>query len=428
MRPAEQTLAQVIPEESARARPLRIALLGYRSAPHTGGQGVYLRQLSRALVASGHDVTVISGPPYPLLDDGIDLVKLPSLDLYAAGLGAVGPAQLCTDRLARAEWLSKLTGGFAEPWTFAERARDYLLPRLHEFDVIHDNQTLADGVLDLQRAGANLVTTIHHPITRDRRHALEQAANWRQRLLVRRWYRFVHMQARVAQQLDRVVTVSGPSYRDICTDFGVDSRRMSIVPPGVDLTVFRPLPEVSREPLRLITTASADAPLKGLDILLKALAQLRTTVGDVRLTLIGRPKADGVSQRLITDLNLQDAIECHSGLSDEDMVHCYARASVAVVPSRYEGFGLPAIEAMACGVPLVSSNGGALPEVVQDAALLFQVGDDAALARQVALLLGAENLRADYAERGLKRVASEYSWASCADRLVALYRAGLSPC
>ena len=153
-------------------RRLRIALLGYRSAPFSGGQGVYIRYLSQALMMLGHDVTVISGPPYPHLVDGIRLVKLPSLDLYARDLWSVTRAEL-SDPLGRREWLSKLTGGFAEPATFGERVCNWLLDHAGDFDVVHDNQTLAGGIVDVQRAGLPVVTTIHHPITRDLRVALE---------------------------------------------------------------------------------------------------------------------------------------------------------------------------------------------------------------------------------------------------------------
>lgn len=170
-------------------RPLRIALLGYRSAPFSGGQGVYLRYLSQALQALGHHVTVVSGPPYPHLVEGVELVKLPSLDLYSRDLWSVGPQEL-RNRLGRKEWLSKLSGGFAEPWAFGERARDWLLENANHFDVIHDNQTLAPGMLDLQKAGLPVVTTIHHPITRDLRVALAGEPIWWRRLLIRRWHSF----------------------------------------------------------------------------------------------------------------------------------------------------------------------------------------------------------------------------------------------
>ena len=407
--------------------PLRIALLGYRSAPHSGGQGVYLNYLSRYLRRRGHSVTVISGPPYPHLDDDIDLVKLESLDLYANGLGSVRPHHFFS-RLERIEWFSKLTGGFAEPYTFGERVKRWFVGREGDFDIIHDNQTIADGVLALQTRGLPLVTTIHHPITRDYRVALASEPKWYMRLLIHRWHSFLMMQKRVAPQLKSVVTVSSASATDIATDFGVKPEAISVMHLGVDTEMFRPLPAIAREPYRLMTTASADAPLKGLSHLLRALAVLRPDYPDIRLTLVGRPKPDGETQRLINALGLADCIDCCKGISHEAMVEKYARATVAVVPSMYEGFGLPAVEAMACGVPLVSTSGGALAEVVADAALVVSPGDGDALAQQIKRLFDDASLRDEYASRGLQRVEQHFCWERCAERMEAYYRECIGTC
>lgn len=407
--------------------PLRIAFLGYRSAPHSGGQGVYLQYLSRYLHRRGHHVTVISGPPYPHLDDDIDLVKLESLDLYAHGLRSVKPRHFFS-RLERIEWFSKLTGGFAEPYTFGERVKKWFVGREHEFDIIHDNQTIADGILELQTRGLPLVTTIHHPITRDYRVALAAEPKWYMRLLIHRWHSFLRMQKRVAPQLASVVTVSSASATDISTDFGVALEAISVMHLGVDTEMFRPLPAITREPYRLMTTASADAPLKGLSHLLKAIAALRPDYPDIRLTLVGQPKPDGETQRLIESLELADCIDCCKGISHEEMVEKYARATVAVVPSMYEGFGLPAVEAMACGVPLVSTNGGALAEVVADAALVVSPGDGNALAQQIKRLFDDASLREEYAARGLKRVEQHFCWERCAERMEAYYRERIGQC
>ena len=407
--------------------PLRIAFLGYRSAPHSGGQGVYLQYLSRYLHRRGHHVTVISGPPYPHLDDDIDLVKLESLDLYAHGLRSVKPRHFFS-RLERIEWFSKLTGGFAEPYTFGERVKKWFVGREHEFDIIHDNQTIADGILELQTRGLPLVTTIHHPITRDYRVALAAEPKWYMRLLIHRWHSFLRMQKRVAPQLASVVTVSSASAADISTDFGVAPEAISVMHLGVDTEMFRPLPAITREPYRLMTTASADAPLKGLSHLLKAIAALRPDYPDIRLTLVGQPKPDGETQRLIDSLELADCIDCCKGISHEEMVQKYARATVAVVPSMYEGFGLPAVEAMACGVPLVSTNGGALAEVVADAALVVSPGDGNALAQQIKRLFDDASLREEYAARGLKRVEQHFCWERCAERMEAYYRERIGQC
>jgi glycosyltransferase involved in cell wall biosynthesis len=361
------------------------------------------------------------------LDDDIALVKLDSLDLYEHGLGSVRLRHFFS-RLERIEWFSKLTGGFAEPYTFGERVKRWFIGREQDFDIIHDNQTIADGVLDLQARGLPLVTTIHHPITRDYRVALEAEPKWYMRLLIHRWHSFLLMQKRVAPQLKSVVTVSSASATDICTDFGVSPEAISVMHLGVDTTLFRPVPQTTREPHRLMTTASADAPLKGLSYLLKAMALLRPEYPEMKLTLVGRPKPDGETQRLIDSLGLADCIECCKGISHEEMVEKYAVASVAVVPSIYEGFGLPAVEAMACGVPLVSTSGGALAEVVSDAALVVSPGDSDALAQQIRRLFDDQSLRAEYAARGLERVEQHFCWERCAERMEAYYRERIASC
>ena len=408
-------------------QPLRIALLGYRSAPHSGGQGIYVKYLSRSLAKLGHQVTVISGPPYPELDDSVSLVQLPSLDLYEHGLRSVTPCQLL-NRLNLIEWFSKLTGGFAEPWLFGERFSRWYVDREGSFDVIHDNQTLAYGILKVEEGRTPLVTTIHHPITRDYAVALAAEPKWYLRLLIHRWHGFLRMQKRVAKRLSAVVTVSQASAIDIAADFAVKPEAISVMPLGVDIDVFRPLSGVQREPFRLMTTASADAPLKGLPVLLKAMARLRPQFPGLMLTLIGKPKTDGETRRLINRLGLDDAIDYRHGISTEEMVACYAKATVAVVPSLYEGFGLPAIEAMACGVPLVSTNGGALPEVVGEAGQVVAAGDEQALASAIAGLLSSSEERERLAAAGRDRAINEYCWDRCAERMVAYYREVIALC
>ncbi len=409
-------------------RPLRIALLGYRSAPFSGGQGVYLKYLSRALAKQGHQVTVISGPPYPELDHAIPLERLPSLDLYTHGLRSVTLPTLATDKLARIEWLSKLTGGFVEPWTFGERARDALLARRGEFDIVHDNQTLSDGILDLQRAGFPLVTTIHHPITRDRRLALAAEPRWHYRLLIKRWHSFLAMQGRVARALDHIITVSGASRQDIVSDFGVNPSRVQVLHNGVDAHLFTPQPQIQRKPCQIMATASADTPTKGLHILLAAAAKLRTSHPRLGLTLIGRPKSGGDTERLVRELGLEAQVKWIKDADHRTIVQLYGESTLAVVPSLYEGFGLPAVEAMACGVPLVSSDGGALAEVVGDGGVVVPAGDIEALTRALDSLLGDQGARDELGRAARARVEAHFSWDVCAQRLSEYYRQRVLTC
>jgi glycosyltransferase involved in cell wall biosynthesis len=400
-------------------------LLGYRSQPHGGGQGVYLRYLSKALVDAGHSVDVISGPPYPHLDDRVRLIKLPSLDLFENGLHSLRPGHLLslTDMI---EWCSKLTGGFAEPYTFGRRAVKYLRQHGSDYDLIHDNQSLSYGMLQLQSLGMPLVTTVHHPITSDLRIALQAARSGWERLLIRRWHSFLLMQKKVVRELHHVVTVSDCSRQDIARDFGLQPASIGLVHNGIDTEVFRPLPGVNRNPLRLMATASADAPLKGLRYLLLAYARLLRSYPDLELLLVSKPRPGGRTEKLVARLGLVDKVRFVGGITTEQMVHYYAEAAVAVVPSVYEGFGLPAGEAMACGVPVVATDGGALPEVVGDAGIVVPAKDADALAEGIASLLNDPRRREALGEAGRRRILDRFCWNVCARQMTDYYLQVLS--
>ena len=403
-------------------RPLRIALLGYRSNPYSGGQGIYIAALARALTDAGHRVDVISGPPYPQLDDDIPLIRIPSLDLYAVPnhVTALRPAHFrsATDLC---EYFSMLSGGFPEPWTFGRRVVPWLLKHGRHYDVVHDNQSLCHGLLALQRHGFPVVSTIHHPIQRDRDIALAHARSWKHRLLIRRWHSFLGMQTRVVRRLQRIVTVSDASRLDIADAFGIDPEGIDVIHNGIDCDTFRPLPGLERHPQQLLTVASADEPLKGLGVLLDAMHSLRDSHPELELLVVGRPKENGVTLRQIRRLGLEGRVSFRHGLTREELVAAHARATLAVVPSLYEGFGLPAAEAMACGTPVVSSSGGALAEVVGDAGVLVAPGDAEGLARAIHDLLADPERRTGLAARGRRRVLEQFSWQVTAERLGAYY-------
>ena len=408
--------------DAATPRPLRIALLGYRSHPHVGGQGIYLKYLSRALLHLGHSVDVLSGPPYPELDPGVRLVRIPSLDLYATASHIRALRWRHLRSFADTfEWWSMATGGFAEPYTFGRRMLEYLREQGHQYDLIHDNQSLCYSLLALQKQGLPVVATVHHPITRDRDLALADASGWGHRLLIRRWYSFLRMQIKVVRQLDHVVTVSECSRRDIATEFGRPEKRTHVIGNGIDTHLFRPRPDIARVPFRLMTTTSSDQPLKGFAVLLEALRQVRKDLPKAHLLVIGKLQPDGRNQRLLKELGLEDCVSFRSGISDEELVEEYARASVAVCPSLYEGFGLPAAEAMSCGVPLVSSSGGALPEVVGDAGLLTPPGDVSALAEAISRVLNNRVLAQALMQMGRQRIVSEFCWDRVAAQLTQYY-------
>ena len=409
--------------------PLSIAFLAYRGKPHVGGQGVYTRHLTKALSDLGHHVEVLGGQPFPVLDERVPLVELPSLDIYNDHFPMRMPGFWeLKDWTDWAEVLSFASGTFPEPLAFSLRAWRHLHTRVGEFDLVQDNQSLGYGLLLMERDGLPVLPTIHHPITVDRRLEMEHAETTWQRFSKARWYGFTRMQTRVARRFNRILTVSENSAGDISRDHGVPRQHLNVVPVGVDQDLFRPLPHVERVPGRLITTASADVTMKGLRYLLEAVAKLRTE-RHIELVVIGRPKEGGPSARTIAELGLADAITFVSGVPEERIIELYSEAELAVVPSLYEGFSLPAIEAMSCGVPLVATTGGALPEVVgadNETALVVPPGNSEALAARIRTALDDAELRARIGAAGRQRVIDRWTWRHTATGTVEQYRALLA--
>ena len=403
-------------------RPLRIAWLIYRGNPHCGGQGVYTRYLAREITELGHHVEVLSGQPWPELDDPSQLVKVPSLDLYKPGnpFRVPWPWEF-RDRIDLQEFAIMCAAGFPEPYTFSLRARNLLHARRRDFDLIHDNQCLGTGLLGMMDDGWPVAATLHHPITVDRDLDMEHATSPWKRATLRRWYAFLEMQMKVAKQIPRLVTGSENSRRDIVSQMGVPEDRLHIVPVGVDQQTFRPLPQVTRVPGRIMTTASADVPMKGLIPLLEAIAKLRVERDEVHLVVIGKQKDKSKIPAVLDRLGLEHAVEFVSGVEQERIIELYAEAEIAVVPSLYEGFSLPAIEAMACGVPLVATTGGALPEVVGPdgiAALTVPPNDPSELALAIGRMLDDPELRARIGRAGRARILDRFTWRRSAEGMI----------
>jgi len=397
-------------------------MVSYRSNPFCGGQGIYVSCLSRALKALGHDVTVISGEPYPQLDKGIRLIKLPGMNFYDYPTAAAAVKDRGIKSLPDLiEYLSYITGGFPEMYTFGQRLKKYLLKHRNRFDIVHDNQSLCFGLLDILKAGLPVVTTIHHPITRDRCLALENEPKWYKRLLIHRWHYFLRMQKQVAPKIPQVITVSECSKKDIAKDLSVLPYKMNVIYNGVDLEQFAPLPNVESVPFRIMATASADVPLKGLSFLLEAVGELTCDFPEISLTVLGKPKSQGPTQTLIKTLGLEGRVRFVSGITTNELQRLYARSQVAVIPSLYEGFGLPAAEAMACGCPVISTTGGALPEVVGDAGILVPPADQTALALGIKELFLNEEKRRRLSRAGRKRMQVYFNWKKAAAHTAVVY-------
>jgi glycosyltransferase involved in cell wall biosynthesis len=403
------------------SRPLRICLLSYRSNPHCGGQGVYVRNLSHGLARLGHKVEVVSGPQDPQLQNGVKLTQLRCLDLYNPdNLFRMPSWQELSRPINFLEWFGVSTMGFPEPFTFGLRAYQFLRDKFRRYDIVHDNQSLSYGLWAIKRIMPT-VATIHHPITRDRAIDLQSVSSSLTKLRRMRWYSFLGMQKRVSRTLPHIITVSECARTDIGRDFKISRDRFTVVPNGINTELFYPIPEIKREPNRVIVTNSADTPLKGLYHLLRAVADIAAH-RDIRLTVIGTPKKNGGVEQLIKKLGIGPLITFTGRISYEAFVQQYARATVAVVPSVYEGFGLPAGEAMACAIPVISTSGGALPEVVGDAGIIVPPKNPDALAAAMVRIFDNPELARTIGQQGYERVHREFTWDAAARQTVDIYR------
>ena len=409
-------------KSKSKSEPLKICLLTYRGNPNCGGQGVYIKHLSKALSDMGHEVDVLSGPPYPHLDPKVLLHKLPSLDLYNAEHPfRLSKASSLVNPLNMYEFLTMCTGRFPEPYTFGVRAYNYLQKHKKKYDIVHDNQCLAYGIGKIAERVFPTIATIHHPITVDRQEEFKSATSRKKINKIKKWYSFIRMQKEVARQLSHIVTVSECSKVDIAKEFSINLSRFRVVHNGINKEFFYPVHNGPRPENSIIVTNSADTPLKGLRYLLEAVAQIRKKQ-PVKLTVIGEPKKNGTIKKLVSELNIEDIVHFTGRIRNEEFAGYYSKATIAVVPSLYEGFGLPAAEAMACGVPLISTSGGALPEVVGDAGIIVPPADAGALAREITFLFNHPDQRKKMAQAGIERVDAIFNWSKAAGDMVDVYR------
>jgi len=401
---------------------LKVGLLSYRSHPYSGGQGIYIKHLSRALNSLGHDVSVLSGPPYPELDDNVELIKIPSLGLFESGerLEAFRLSFLWNP-IDFYEWITVMTGGFPEPYTYGKRVIKKLKESNFKFDVLLDNQSLSDSLLEIQE-NHPLAVTIHHPITKDHRLEMESATSWKEKLSSSRWHNFLPMQKRVAPQLNHIICVSQPSKEDVISEFNVDENKITVIPNGIDIDTFKPSLVAKTLGFRIVTTASADIPLKGLRHLILALPRVMDEFPLTSLVVIGKSPEKSNLDKLIDDLDLQDKITFKSGISELEIVKIYHDSDIAVIPSLYEGFGFGAGEAMACGVPLISTDSGGLKQVIGDAALKISPGSVKEIEDGIFKLFNEEETRKELSIKGRKRMEELFDWKIAASNYIDVFK------
>ena len=401
---------------------MKVGLLSYRSHPYSGGQGIYIKHLSKALKNLGHEVSVLSGPPYPELDSGVNLIKIPSLGLFESGerLKAFRLRFLWSP-IDLYEWITVMTGGFPEPYTYGKRVLKRLKENNLKLDVLLDNQSLSSSLLEIQ-AHYPLAVTIHHPITKDHKLEMQNAINWKERLSSSRWHNFLPMQKKVAPQLKNIICVSQPSKEDVISEFKVDEKKITVIPNGIDIGIFKPTSIKKFLSFRIVTTASADIPLKGLRHLILALPRVIRQFPLTSLTVIGKSPQKSNLNKLIDDLDLEDKITFRSGISEKEIVKTYHDSDIAVIPSLYEGFGFGAGEAMACGVPLISTDSGGLKQVIGDAALKIKPGSVNEIEEGILKLFTEEKIRQELAKKGRERMEEFFDWKIAASAYIELFK------
>jgi glycosyltransferase involved in cell wall biosynthesis len=381
----------------------------------------------------GHEVEVIASAPLPEVSEGVILHKLKSSSIYHPGdsfrrnlpkvRNPVDLYELCASRL----------GIFAEPWAFGFRAYAKIkeLCKQRRFDIIHDNQGLGYGLLLMKKLDIPVIATIHHPLPIDRQADLEQANGFRQRWRIRRFYSFIRMQAFVARRLDRVITVSQSSAKDTRRFFKVPANRLRVVYNGIDTEIYSINEEASQNRDGLIIVANTDDRKKGVLYLLQALQMLRED--GIKLTIVDDAERHSsyiedvgplpsYGLKLVKNLNLDGMVHFTGRLTHKELAQHYSVAQMAVVPSLYEGFGIPAAEAMACGTPVIATTGGALPEVVGDAGILVPPRSADTLAAAIKQLLNDKEAQRQMSEAGRKRVREKFNWEQAARRTLEVYQ------
>jgi len=396
---------------------LKIAILSYRSAPFGGGQGVYVHDISKALTERGHKVDIISGPPYPKVPEGVNLIKLPGLDLFQT-FSFKERIKIFKNKkkkniLDYFEFCSVLLGGFPEMKTFGHRCHNYLIQNT-DYDTVIDNQSLSYGMLEIQKMFP-FIEIIHHPITKDYKHDLLANNKLLYRLSRYRWYSFLNMQKRVAPKIKNIITPSSNSSQDIAKDFRCNESNITVIHNGLDVNIFVPYEDIKRDPLKLITTASADVPLKGLDYTLTALSILKNEFQNMNLTVIGKLKKDGHTSRLIERLGISDSIVFKTNLTKKEIAEEYAKSSVAIVSSLYEGFGYPVIEAMSCSTPLIAANTSSIPELIGNYATLIPPKDSTSLANSIKLIINNYDKYKSISNKGRDHIIKNFNWLKITD-------------
>ena len=305
--------------------------------------------------------------------------------------------------------LSQALGATRSPGAYMALARYFVRRhRTTSVDVVHHTFYLPRG--SGGHTGAKRVVTIYDMIP----ELLPQT---------RRRMDFLTEKHKYVQRADHVVCISESTRNDLLRIYPDIHVPVTIAYPGVGSQFNPKAPIFPGLPETYVLHVGNRGSYKDGETLLRAFAQVAKEFSEVTLFLVGGGPLTKSERELSASLGIVDRIVQHL-IHDRDMPSVYAQALVTVFPSRYEGFGLPAVEALACGCPLVLADTSSLPEVGGEAAHYFPPGDDLALAEILRSLLGSESLRTSLRRIGFEQ-AAKFTWHGYAEANARAYQVAL---
>ena len=400
---------------------LKIALLSYRSDPFSGGQGIYIKNISEALHNRGHEITIFSGNPLPEVNKAIKVVRIETPGFFET-FDSLERLKIFTslekNRLNFMDFFETFTGTFTEPVFFGERLvkNKYFQETVDEFDIFHDNQSISSYPETVLK---KLVTTLHHPLHVDKEIDLTSEKSFLKRLSIKRWYSFLNFQKKNLKAVKKVISPSLSSKNDICRYFDYPSKNISVIWNGINLDDCK-FHQRGSFNANFVTIISADVPMKNLKTVLKALYLLKQEGINAKLTIVGDLRED--NNKLIDRLGLTKEITYKSKLPRKQLIQSLNNADIGIAPSKYEGFGFPLVEMIATGLPVIVSDKASLPELAGNAGLIFNSSDSNDLKEKMKELIENAALRNKVTENSKLRRDDFFGWDEYAKKLEDLYK------
>lgn len=400
---------------------LKIALLSYRSDPFSGGQGIYIKNISEALHNRGHEIIIFSGNPLPEVNKAIKVIRIETPGFFETfdSLERLKIfSSLEKNRLNFMDFFETFTGTFTEPVFFGERLvkNKYFQETVDEFDIFHDNQSISSYPETVLK---KLVTTLHHPIHVDKEIDLASEKSFLSRLSIKRWYSFLNFQKKNLKAVKKVISPSLSSKNDICRYFDYPSKNISVIWNGINLDDCK-FHQRESFSANFVTIISADVPMKNLRTVLKALYLLKQDGLNAKLTIVGDLRED--NKKLIDLLGLTKEITYKSKLPRKQLIQALNNADIGIAPSEYEGFGFPLVEMIATGLPVIVSDKASLPELAGNAGLIFNSKDSNELKEKMKELVENKTLRNKVTENSKLRRDDFFGWDEYAKKLEDLYK------